>query len=78
MMRDYSHFDRAFRTKHKSFTLRLDETGGRIKIFERNRSNNFVLEIDLGGGDWLSKVVGEALKEGRNGDFRRTFRGSNY
>ena len=62
-MRDYKHLDRAFRTKHKLFSLSLDESGARIKICERNKFNSYVLEIDLGGGDWLCKVVGVALRE---------------
>lgn len=56
----------------------MDESGARIKICERNKFNSYVLEIDLGGGDWLCKVVGVALREGSYGVFRRKFRGSNY
>ena len=45
---------------------------------ERSRINIFVVEIDIGGGYWLCKAVGEAIRSGRRGKFRRLFRGSNY
>ena len=45
---------------------------------ERNRLNSYVVEVDLGGGAWLSIVVEEALHSGKEGNFRRTFRGRDY
>ena len=77
-MRIYKHFDRDFKTKHKAFTFCLDEFGSKIIITERNRANKFVVEVDIRGGDWLCRVVGDALKLGRVGGFRRMYRGSNY
>ena len=47
--RVYKHFDRDFRTKHKVFIFRLHDSGGKIIIIERNRFNNFDVELDLGG-----------------------------
>ena len=32
----------------------------------------------LGGGEWLCRIAGEALRIGRKGMFIRKFRGSNY
>ena len=65
-MRDYKYRDRDFRTKHKVFIFRLDDTGGNVIITERNRFNSFVVEIDIGGGNWLCNVVGEAFKVGKD------------
>ena len=81
-MTDYKHLDRDFRTKHKVFIFQLDDSGAKIIIMERNRFNSFVVEIDIWGGrgwgDWLCNVVGEALRSGKNGQFKRSYRGSNY
>ena len=77
-MRIYKHYDRDFRTKHKAFNFCLNEFGSSIIVTERNRVNKFVVEVDIRGGEWLWRVVGDALKSGRDGDFRRTYRGSNY
>ena len=77
--RVYKHFDRDFRTKHKVFIFRLGDSGDKIIITERNRFNNFVVEVDLGGeGEWLCRIAGEALRIGRKGKFIRKYRGSNY
>ena len=76
--RVYKHFDRDFRTKHKVFLFRLGDSGGKIIITEKNRNKNFVIEVDLGGGEWLYRIAGEALKIGRIGTFIRKYRGSNY
>ena len=77
-MRDYKHLDRDFGTKHKVFIFQLDDSGGKIIITERNRFKNFVVDIDLGGGYWLSNVVGEVLRWGRNGQFKKLYMGNNY
>ena len=45
---------------------------------ERNRFNCFEVEVDLGGGDWLRRVVVEAIRLGQDGNFRRLFRCRNY
>ena len=74
----YKHFDRVFRTKHKAFTFCLDEFGSNIIVTERNRFNKFVVVVDIRGGDWLYRVVGDVVKLGRDGGFQRTYRGSNY
>ena len=42
---------------------------------EGNRVNNYVVEVDLGGGDWLSRIAEEALRVGKEGNFKRFFRG---
>ena len=76
--RVYKHFDRDFRTKYKVFSFRLDDSGGKIIITERNRFNNFVVEFDLGGGEWLCRIASEVLRIGKKGTFIRKFRGSNY
>ena len=77
-MRIYKHFDLDFKTKHKIFIFSLDESGSFIKITERNRANNFAVEVDLGGGDWLSRITDEAVRVGKEGNFMRFFRGRNY
>ena len=71
-MRIYKHFDIEFKTKYKIFIFTLDESGSFIKIVERNRSNSYVVEVDLGGGDWLRRVVEEVVRMGKEGNFRRT------
>ena len=77
-MRIYKHFDIEFKTKHKIFIFTLDESGSFIRIVERNRSNSYVVEVDLGGGAWLCKVAEEALGKGKEGNFKRVFRGRDY
>ena len=58
-MRTYKHFDREFRTKHKAFIFCLDECESKIIVTKRNRVNQFVVEVDSRGGEWLSRVVGD-------------------
>ena len=77
-MRTYKHFDIDFKTKFKTFWFTLDESGSFIKIVERNKYNSYDLEFDLGGGCWLRRVVEEAVRLGKEGNFRRLFRGGNY
>ena len=77
-MRLYKHFDLDFKTKYKVFIFTLDDTGSFIRIEERNRVNSYVLEVDLGGGEWLSRIAEEAVRVGKEGNFRRFFRGRNY
>ena len=77
-MRIYKHFDIDFKTKFKSFLFTLDESGCFIRIVEKNIFNSYVLEVDLGGGDWLRRVAEEAVRVGKEGIFRRIFRGRNY
>ena len=56
-LRVYKQLDRDFRTKHKVFIFRLDDSGGKIIIIERSRFNNFVVELDhLGGGGVIGYV----------------------
>ena len=63
-MRIYKHFDLDFKTKFKIFIFTLDDSGRYIRIEERNRVNSYVLEVDLGGGEWLSRIAEEAFKGG--------------
>ena len=77
-MRIYEHFDIEFKTKHKIFIFTLDESSSFIRIVERNRINSYVVEVDLGGGAWLRRVIEEALGLGKEGNFRRIFRGRDY
>lgn len=37
--------------------------------------NSYEVEVDLGGGEWLSRTAEEALRVGKEGIFRRFFRG---
>ena len=66
-----------FKTKFKTFIFTLDESGSFIRIEERNKINSYDVEVDL-GGDWLSRTVEEAVRSGKDGTFRRIFRGRNY
>ena len=68
-MRFYKHFNLDFKTKHKIFIFMLDESGRFIRITERNRVNNYVVEVDLGGGEWICRTVDEALRVGKEGNF---------
>ena len=77
-MRICKHFDVDFKTKHKIFIFTLEESGSFIRIVKRNRINSHDVEVNLGGGDWLRRVVEEALRTGKEGNFRRIFRGRNY
>ena len=77
-MRIYKHFDLDFKTKHKIFSFTLDESGRFIIIVERNRVNKYAVEVDLGGGHWLCRIIDEALRVGKEGNFRRSFKGGNY
>ena len=77
-MRIYKHFDLACKTKHKIFIFNLDGTGRFIGIEERNRVHCYKVEVDLGGGDWLRRTVEEVLRLGKEGNFKRFYKGSNY
>ena len=76
-MRIYKYFDTDFKTKYKTFIFTLDESGSFIRIVERNRFNCYEVEVDLGGGNWLSRVAVKAVRLGKEGNFRRLFRGRN-
>lgn len=60
------------------FILRLDNSGSEIEITERNRAQCFSIQVDLGCASWLCSTVKEALIRGKEGGFRRFYRGSSY
>ncbi|PON61810.1 hypothetical protein TorRG33x02_281000 [Trema orientale] len=72
------HLVREFRTDHKLFLITIVNGGRPIKVLERNRMRDYEVSFELGGAAWLLDAVEMALKDERNRQFFRKFRGSSY
>ena len=75
---DYKHFEKEFRTKHKVFYFSLVDRGSVIKISEWRKKVSFSMKLDLGGADWIRKVVSSTLRQNSAADFKRFYRNHNY